>query len=259
MTQINCAIFPLRSFSILHRVFASVVHNCLFTCVRTVLIFWIIYVIVWLSYFLQSFGRLLHWIFRQIIHICIVCFDSFLPVPPPRLSWRFCRFELHFAGPEVWVCYTFVLPCLFSSVCALSVCLWRILLCHCFLIFAVGWFICVLILLFRLVTSFLFLVFTDFMYCLNRSSFLIPLCSSPAWSLHTTILFANMVCFLAQPYFVKHVPITHFGLFFLVFSSLPWLYTPLHSSLSIIILSHSLFTILHRNHKTSCPGKFPRP
>ena len=128
-----------------------------------------------------------------------------------------------------------------------------------FLIFAFGWFICVLILLFRLVTSFLFLVFTEFMYCLNRSSFLIPLCSSPAWSLHTTILFANMVCFLAQPYFVKHVPITHFGLFFLVFSSLPWLYTPLHSSLSIIILSHSLFTILHRNHKTSCPGKFPRP
>ena len=173
-------LFSLSSLLAFYIVFSY--PSCTIVCLLVCVLFCFLELYMWLLDCLIFCNRLsiTSLNFRQIIHICILCFDSFLPVPPPHLSWGFCRFELHFAGPEVWVWYTFALPCLFSSVCALSVCLWRILLCHYFLIFAFGWFICVLILLFRLVTSFLVLVFTEFMYCLNRSSFLLPLCSSPA-------------------------------------------------------------------------------
>ena len=47
--------------------------------------------------------------------------------------------------------------------------------------------------------------------------------------------------------------------FCIVFSSLPWIYTLLHPSLSIITHLHSFLIILHKSHKMSCPGKFPRP
>ena len=65
--------------------------------------------------------------------------------------------------------------------------------------------------------------------------------------------------FFTQTILCKTCPDRPFWIFLSRFSSPPRLYTPLHSSLSIIMFSHSFLDILHRCHKTSCPGKFPRP
>ena len=57
----------------------------------------------------------------------------------------------------------------------------------------------------------------------------------------------------------KHALIARFAFFLPCFCFRSWTHTLLHPSEPIRIHLHSLLTIFGKTHKTSCPGKFPRP
>jgi len=213
MTQINCAIFPLRSFSILHRVFASVVRNCLFTYVRTFLLFGIIYVLVWLCYFFQSFCWSLHcFILANESYL----YSLFWQVLADAVSSSLAGF-CHFACILLFQMLVFVMLLPSLAFCRVFVLFWFV--CDQFYSvillggFVFGWYICGLVLLFRLLISFLSCLCMTSIHCLNRSPLLLPICSSRSSSLYTTIICVSIVRVLSYPYFAKHVLCVHFRLF----------------------------------------------
>ena len=65
--------------------------------------------------------------------------------------------------------------------------------------------------------------------------------------------------FLPQAYTTKHVIFSRFGLFSSCFFCRPLPYDPMHPSICTNTHMNSFLTIFGKTHKTSCPGKFPRP
>lgn len=185
---------------------------CLLVCVLFCFLelnMWLLDCVIFCNCFLDHFIVF----FWQMSHICMFRFGRFLPMLCPRLLWAFAALLVFYCSRCLCLlCFCLLLPfvgclCCFDVFVTNSICV--ILLAG----FVFGWYICGLVLLFRLLISFLSCLFMTSMHWLNRSPRLLPICSSLSSSLDTTNICVNVVCVLPYPSFAKHVLCAHFRLF----------------------------------------------
>ena len=229
-------------FGILHRVYISVAHNYLFACVHTVLLFWIKYAIACLPYFLQSFCSPLHCFFLlSYSHLHCLFFCRFLPVPLPRSQHIFVILACFFLPfrimmlISVWnivrIAFALFLLLVFLTPFVLV-----------FLLYKWAVYINFVLARFRVFGGcclFFRFAFT-YAHSYHTARLLIPLHSSPSFSLTTQTILANFLTFLAVISHYKNASCSPtLGDFCLVFASLfAHAFIRTHRTRSIPICTH---------------------
>ena len=207
-------LFSLSSLLAFYIVFSY--PSCTIVCLLVCVLFCFLGLYMWLFDCLIFCNRFVdHFIvfLTNDCHIYILCFGRFLPMLCPRLLWAFTALLVFYCSRCLCLlCFCLLLPFV-GCLCSFDVFVTNSIAPF-FWVFCLRLvYICGLVLLFRLLISFLSCLFMTSIHCLNRSPLLLPICSSRSSSLHTTIICVNIVRVLPYPYFAKHVLCVHFRLF----------------------------------------------